>query len=141
MEDLALKTVLFYSEKDHEQELNLLCCYLFWFLIIDNLGIWNLAHLVNNIICLGLLYCACQIFLDMCGGEHMWLHVLIYKDCVKVLNCFAFGFPFMFAFHVFLLLLFWQSIYLQSFCGLRSGNYIITISLVPICESIMQEAN
>ena len=87
------------------------------------------------------IVCMSKKFLNVCRGKHMWFHVLIYKDCVKVLNYFAFGFPFMFAFHVFLFLLFWQSIYLQSFCGLRLGNCIIAISLVPICESIMQETN
>ena len=41
--------VLFYLEKDHGMEFNLLCCYHFRFLIIDNQGVQNVADLANSI--------------------------------------------------------------------------------------------
>ena len=36
-------------EKDHGMEFNLLCCYHFRFLIIDNQGVQNVADLANSI--------------------------------------------------------------------------------------------
>ena len=44
--DRALKTVLFSSEEDHETELNLLCCYLCFF-IVDDQGN-GISNIIND---------------------------------------------------------------------------------------------
>ena len=54
----CIKTVLFCSEKDYETELNLLCCDLFCFFIVDDRGLRNVARLVNNVRYLDVLFFA-----------------------------------------------------------------------------------
>ena len=62
-------------------ELNLFCCYPFWVFIVDCQDVQNLAHLVNDIRCLGMLFFACLEYLKfgwrrVCVIAHLILQSL-----------------------------------------------------------------